>query len=79
MYLDRFVHSNNGKIIMSVILGIGLATLFRSVCKGRSCRVIKSPPMEELEGQTYKFDDKCYKLEKNAIKCDKSKNIINIA
>ena len=40
MYLDKFVHSNTGKILMSLLLGIGLATFFRSICKGKNCRII---------------------------------------
>jgi hypothetical protein len=78
MYLDKFVHSNTGKIIMSILLGIGLATFFRAVCKGKQCRIVSAPPMEEIEDQIYKFDNKCYKLEKNTIKCDKNKNTIKI-
>ena len=79
MYLDKFVHSHTGKIIMSILLGIGLATFFRAVCKGKQCRIVSAPPMEEIEDQIYKFDNKCYKLEKNTIKCDKNKNTIKIA
>jgi hypothetical protein len=79
MYLDKFVHSQTGKIIMSIILGIGLATFFRAVCKGRQCRVISSPPMEEIDDQTYKFNEKCYKFEKNSISCTTNKNTVKIA
>ena len=49
MYLDKFVHSNTGKVLMSLLLGIGLATFFRSVCKGKNCRIIEAPPLEEIE------------------------------
>jgi len=79
MYLDKFVHNGTGKILMSIILGIGLATFFRSVCKGRKCRIISSPPIEEIDDQIYKFNDKCYKLEKHAIDCDKHRNTLKIA
>ena len=79
MYLDKFVHSNTGKIIMSILLGIGLATFFRAVCKGKQCRIVSAPPMEEIEDQIYKFDNKCYKLEKNTITCEKNRNTIKIA
>jgi len=79
MYLDKFVHSHTGKIIMSIILGIGLATFFRAVCKGRHCKVISSPPIEEIEDQTYKFNEKCYKFQKNAIDCKINKNTVKIA
>lgn len=78
MYLDKFVHSNTGKIIMSIILGLGLATFFRAICKGKNCRIIQSPPLEEIEDQIYKFDGKCFKMEKNSVKCDNNKNIIKI-
>ena len=79
MYLDKFVHNKTGKIMMSIILGIGLATFFREVCKGRQCRIISSPPMEEIDGQTYKFNDKCYTFEKKAVECEKNKKIVKIA
>ena len=78
MYLDKFVHSKTGKLIMSVILGIGLATFFRAVCKGKRCRIITSPPIEDIEDKTYKFDDKCYTLKKNPIKCQNNKNTVKI-
>ena len=77
--MDKFVHSYTGKIIMSILLGIGLATFFRSVCKGKQCRIVSAPPIEEIEDQIYKFNNKCYKFEKNAIKCEKNKNTIKIA
>lgn len=79
MHLDKFVHSSTGKILMSIILGIGLATFFRAACKGNQCRIVKSPPLEELEGQTYRYNDKCYTFEKNAITCDKKKKSVSIA
>lgn len=79
MYLDKFVHNKTGKIMMSIILGIGLATFFRSVCKGRQCRIISSPPIEEIDGQTYKFNNKCYTFDKKAVSCEKNKNTVKIA
>jgi hypothetical protein len=65
MYLDKFVHSNTGRMVMSIILGIGFATMFRAVCVGKRCRIIAAPPMEDIDGQIYKFDNKCY----NGNKC----------
>ena len=79
MYLDKFVHSSTGRILMSILLGIGLATFFRSACKGRHCKIISAPPMEEINDQVYKFDDKCYKIDKNPIKCSKNKQTVIIA
>jgi hypothetical protein len=78
MHLSKFVHSETGRILMSIILGIGLATLFRSVCSGKNCKKVMAPPLSEIDDQTYKFNGKCYKMQKNVVKCDKSKRIIHI-
>ena len=48
MHMSKFVHSSTGKYIMSIILGIGLATLFRQACKGSNCMVKQAPPLEEI-------------------------------
>jgi hypothetical protein len=76
MHLDKFVHTKSGKIIMSVILGFGLATLFRQVCKGKQCLIIKAPPMEEIEDKVYKYEDSCYQYHPQSTQCSKSTNLI---
>lgn len=77
MHLDKFINTQIGKYLMSIILGIGLATLFRSVCKGSRCNVIKAPPMEEIDGQIYKIDGKCYEMKTNSITCDPKRKTLN--
>jgi hypothetical protein len=79
MHLSKFIHSTTGKYIMSIIMGLGLATLFRQVCKGTKCRMINAPPLEDLDDQTYKINGKCYNYEKNPVNCDKSKRILPFA
>ena len=79
MYLSKFVHSETGRYLMSVILGLGLATFFRKMCNNKNCVVSKAPPLEEIEDKIYKFDGKCYKLEKNAENCTKDKKIFTFA
>ena len=79
MYLLKFVHSETGRTIMSIILGLGLATFFRKMCSGKNCIVSKAPPLEEIEDKIYKFDGKCYKLEKNAEMCNTKKKVVSFA
>ena len=43
MNLRRLIYSDIGKYIISILLGLGLATLFRKVCKDRNCIVFKAP------------------------------------
>jgi hypothetical protein len=79
MHLSKFVHSVTGRYIMSILLGFGLATLFRQVCVGSSCTTYNAPPVEEIDNQTYKFDDACYTIQKTAVKCDTKKEILPFA
>jgi hypothetical protein len=76
MHLSKFVHSPSGKILMSVILGIGLASLFRIVCKDKNCILFKAPPLDDIDGKVYKFNDKCYTYKTSAVKCDSHKKSV---
>lgn len=77
---SKFLHSGTGKYVMSIILGIGLATFFRSVCKGDRCVISYAPPFEEIDDEIYRFDDKCYKFSKSAVQCNyKNKKIYGFA
>jgi serine/threonine-protein kinase RIO1 len=79
MYLHKLVKSNTGKYVMSILLGIGLATIFRSVCKGKECSVYMAPALDEIEDKIYKFDGKCYKFERLSKNCDSTKRIVQFA
>lgn len=74
--LGRFVHTETGKIIMSILLGLGLASLFREACKGKRCIYFHAPPLEHVKDKTYKFDDKCYKFTPTQTKCNSGKRIV---
>lgn len=63
---------------MSVIIGIGLATIFREICKGKHCKLLVAPPIDEIDDKIYKFDDTCYRLVKQHVKCDNKKEIVRI-
>lgn len=69
MHLGKFVHTQSGKIIMSILLGFGLASLFRTVCKNKNCLIFHAPPIEELKDKIYKNNGKCVKYSQVATKC----------
>jgi hypothetical protein len=76
MELQRFLKTKEGNIFMSVILGFGLATCFREVCKGQHCYKFVAPPMEDIKEKVFKYDGKCFKYTANQTKCDKTKRIV---
>jgi len=76
---DKYVHTQTGKYILSIILGLGLASLFRSVCKGKNCIVFYAANIEDIQNKIYKTDNRCYKYEPILSKCSKDKKIIDFA
>ena len=61
--------SDRQKIILSIILGFGIATLFRKVCKYRNCIIYRSPPINDIENSIYKYKEKCYKYKTQKSEC----------
>jgi hypothetical protein len=79
MNFSKFLTDKNGRIISSIILGLGLSTLFRQICKGKNCVIQHAAPMNNIEGQVYKYNNKCYKYTASPVKCDKNKKILQFA
>ena len=76
MHIRRLIYSDFGRTVISIILGLGLATIFRKVCKDRKCLIFKAPKLEKIKGQVFKFDGQCYKYREEAVKCDPNKKIV---
>ena len=68
---SSILDNRTGQIIVSIILGLGLASLFRRVCSGRNCIVIKGPQPKKLNNQIYKYDNSCYRYKAVQTKCKK--------
>ena len=76
VYIKRLLHSKFGKVVISILLGLGLATLFRKVCNDRNCLLFKGPNLSNIRGKTFKYNDKCYKYKKVNTACNNSKKIV---
>ena len=66
----KLLHTVNGRYAISFILGMGLASLFRKVCKDRNCLVFEAPPLNEVTKNTYTYNDKCYTFKERMKKCN---------
>lgn len=69
--IKKIAKNDVGKVIISVILGLGLAAMFRKVCNDRDCLVITGPPIEEVENSIHSFDGKCYQYKAKSTSCQK--------
>ncbi len=77
--LGKFIHSQSGRYISSVILGLGLASLFKRICNGGDCVIYKGIPANEIVGKVFQYNDKCYEFIPIPTTCDNTKQIIEFA
>lgn len=56
----RWARTRVGSRVISIILGLGLASLFRKVCTGDRCLLVKGPKLSEVAKNTYRIDERCY-------------------
>ena len=72
----RFLNTEVGRGFISVLLGIGLASLFRKACKGKECIEFNGPFINQIDGHTYKFGDFCYQYSLEPAECDATKKVV---
>lgn len=77
--LKKLLYSETGRTIISILLGLGLASIFRFSCKNNNCMIFKAPPIKKIRGKIFKFDNKCYKFNEVAGKCRNNKKILHFA
>lgn len=67
--VENIMKDKVGSIVISIVLGLGLAALFRRACKSGSCVVIKAPKLEEVQKYFYKVGDDCFKYTPYVVEC----------
>lgn len=75
----RLLYTDVGRIFISILLGLGIASLFRKVCKDKECIEFRGPIISEIDGRIFQFDNECYKFKERAKShCDTKKKIVQI-
>jgi hypothetical protein len=76
MVFKRIMSDQFGAIMVSVILGLGLAAIFRRVCDGDGCIVIRAPNQKELDEHVYRVgsgdEAACYRYTPNVVPCKRN-------
>lgn len=70
----RFMKTQQGSYVVSIILGIGIASLFRKTCASRNCMVFRGPPINKVKNSVFKHDNKCYKFTEKSVECNPKTN-----
>ena len=82
MYLRRLIYGDVGKVVISIILGLGLATLFRRFCDGKDCYTFIGPKQNAIRDQIFSFDSKnskCYTMREQSVKCNSKPKTVKFA
>ena len=79
MNFDRLLNTPLGKIFISIMLGIGIACLFRQVCNEKNCIRFEGVVISDIHDKIYKHDEKCYKYVAKPTTCNKNKKIIDVS
>lgn len=70
--LEKFFKSETGTRIFSIMLGLGIAGLFKMSCDSRSCLVFKGPTFDD-DKKVIKYNGKCYDVSEKMIDCNNKK------
>ena len=73
----KLLKTSYGKNIISILLGLGLSTLFRNICKDKHCINFYGPNIDDIKNNVYKYNNTCYKFIPKNKKCNLDKKIIN--
>ena len=68
------VNTKYWKIIISILLGLVLASIFRKSCESRNCLIFHAPSFEEVYSKVYKHNNRCYKYKEQSVVCNPSKH-----
>jgi hypothetical protein len=79
MNFKRLLNTELGRTFMSILLGLGLASLFRKVCNDKNCIIFNGPIISEVDGKIYKYGEKCYKYSVSPSECDNNKKIVDMS
>ena len=79
MAVQKLLHTKNGQMFISILLGLGLASLFRMTCKDKNCMIFKHPGVDKIDNKVYKSGNRCYKytVEQGVCDAEKKTRILN--
>ena len=72
--LLNFMKTNQGRVMTSIILALGLASILRMSFLNANMVIINGPPVEQTEGKIFNFDNKCYSYKTVMTSCKSMDN-----
>lgn len=73
--IQKFIKSETGMNLLSILLGFGLAATFKMSCDSRDCIVYQAGNMDV---DIIKYGEQCFKATQKPEKCDNEKKQIQV-
>ena len=80
--INNLFYTDVGKIILSIIIGLGIASMFRQFCQGKDCYRFMGPKHSEIRNQIFSYDSQhehCYNLKEETTECVENKQTLLFA
>ena len=80
--INNILYTERGRFILAIILGLGLASLFRNFCKGKNCYDFIGPEQHAIRDQVFSFDsnnNECFVMKEKFTKCDNKFKTVKFA
>ena len=77
--IGRLLNSSLGQILLSILLGLGLSTIFKQSCSGQSCITYHGPILGQIEGKTYQYGERCYTYTIAPIQCSSVRQSVDLS
>jgi hypothetical protein len=71
MSIFTVLDTETGQIMLSMLLGLGLAALFQQTCNNANCTVYQAPSDNKITGRIFMQNGYCYKYNKETVKCNR--------
>ena len=64
--------------LLSIVLGFGIAAMFRPLCKGSECVILRGPPVGDIRGSVYQYGKKCVEFNAKPVPCPTENSTIPV-
>ena len=71
----KILNHKYGYILVSIILGFGLGTLFRKTCERDDCYIYKAPDLNKIHNNSFKYNNSCFKYTLVPSTCNNAKKL----
>ena len=55
--------------VVSFLIGLGIAAMFRPVCRGSDCIVLHGPPVRDVVDKVYQMGERCVEFTTEVVSC----------